>query len=117
MVVLHVSQESGSLTYGNNTAHPSLPPSLLLLLLLLLLLSVEDILRPGTAIVAAGYCMYGSATDMVLTFGQGVNRFILDPSLGEFIHVMVGSSSSSSRRRRRSNGGDWRRRRRRRWWW
>lgn len=36
----------------------------------------------------AGYCMYGSATELVLTFrGQGVNRFTLDPSLGEFIHI------------------------------
>jgi len=31
--------------------------------------------------------MYGSATELVMTFGQGVERFILDPSLGEFIHI------------------------------
>ncbi|EWM22444.1 hypothetical protein NSK_008654 [Nannochloropsis salina CCMP1776] len=49
--------------------------------------SVTDILRAGTAIVAAGYCMYGSATDLVLTFGHGVHRFTLDPTLGEFIHT------------------------------
>lgn len=49
--------------------------------------TVDDILRAGTAIVAAGYCMYGSATEMVLTFGQGVHRFTLDPTLGEFIHT------------------------------
>lgn len=48
---------------------------------------MDDILRAGTAIVAAGYCMYGSATDMVLTFGHGVHRFTLDPTLGEFIHT------------------------------
>eukprot|EP00752_Nemacystus_decipiens_P008832 g7883.t1 len=36
----------------------------------------------------AGYCMYGSATELVLTFyGSGVHRFTLDPSLGEFIHI------------------------------
>lgn len=31
-----------------------------------------------------------SATDLVITFGHGVHRFTLDPSLGEFIHIMVG---------------------------
>lgn len=51
--------------------------------------TVNDILREGTAIVAAGYCMYGSATDMVITFGHGVHRFTLDPTLGEFIHTQV----------------------------
>lgn len=48
--------------------------------------SVEDILRPGTELVAAGYTMYGSATMMVLTVkGLDVNGFTLDPSTGEFI--------------------------------
>jgi len=44
-----------------------------------------DILLPGTQLVAAGYCMYGSSTQLVLTFGNGVNGFTLDPSIGEFI--------------------------------
>lgn len=48
--------------------------------------TVEDILRPGTEMVAAGYCMYGSATDFVVTFGNGVHRFTLDDSVGEFVH-------------------------------
>lgn len=48
--------------------------------------TVEDILRPGTEMVAAGYCMYGSATDFVVTFGSGVHRFTLDDSVGEFVH-------------------------------
>ena len=46
-----------------------------------------DALRPGTALVAAGYCIYGSATLMVLTFGHGVNIFCLDPAVGEFVLV------------------------------
>lgn len=46
---------------------------------------VEDILRPGTEMVCAGYCAYGSATELVITYGCGVERFTLDPSLGEFI--------------------------------
>ena len=36
-------------------------------------------------IICAGYCAYGSATEMVLTYGHGVERFTLDPSLGEFV--------------------------------
>jgi len=48
--------------------------------------TVADILRPGTEMVAAGYCMYGSATDFVVSFGQGVHRFTLDDSVGEFVH-------------------------------
>lgn len=47
--------------------------------------TVDDILRPGTEIICAGYCAYGSATELVITYGCGVERFTLDPSLGEFI--------------------------------
>jgi fructose-1,6-bisphosphatase I len=46
---------------------------------------LEDVLRPGTDLKAAGYCMYGSSTQLVLTTGHGVNIFTLDPSIGEFI--------------------------------
>lgn len=46
---------------------------------------VEDALQPGRNIVAAGYALYGSATMVVLSTGQGVNGFMLDPSIGEFI--------------------------------
>jgi len=52
--------------------------------------SEADILRTGTDIVVAGYCMYGAATELVLCFRSndaGVERFSLDPSLGEFIHT------------------------------
>jgi len=47
--------------------------------------SDKDLLRPGTELVAAGYALYGAATMIVLTTGDGVNGFLLDPSLGEFI--------------------------------
>ena len=33
----------------------------------------------------AGYCAYGAATELVLTYGHGVERYTLDPSIGEFI--------------------------------
>lgn len=46
---------------------------------------LADVLRPGSEMVAAGYCMYGSSANMVLTTGNGVNGFTLDNSLGEFI--------------------------------
>ncbi|HKK14367.1 MAG TPA: class 1 fructose-bisphosphatase [Gammaproteobacteria bacterium] len=46
---------------------------------------VEDFLQPGTRQVCAGYAIYGPATMLVLTTGQGVNGFTLDRSIGEFI--------------------------------
>lgn len=49
--------------------------------------TVDDILRPGTEMIVAGYCMYGAATDLVLTFGAGVQRFALDPAIGEFVFL------------------------------
>ncbi|KAG5511705.1 hypothetical protein JKF63_07303 [Porcisia hertigi] len=39
----------------------------------------------GTQMVSAGYAVYGSATNLVLTTGQGVDGFTLDPNIGEFI--------------------------------
>uniref|UniRef100_A0A0D9V867 fructose-bisphosphatase n=1 Tax=Leersia perrieri TaxID=77586 RepID=A0A0D9V867_9ORYZ len=47
--------------------------------------TLEDVLQPGKSMVAAGYCMYGSSCTLVLSTGNGVNGFTLDPSLGEFI--------------------------------
>ncbi|RSH81560.1 Fructose-1,6-bisphosphatase [Saitozyma podzolica] len=46
---------------------------------------IEDVLRPGKDMVAAGYTMYGSSCNLVLSTGQGVHGFTLDESLGEFI--------------------------------
>jgi fructose-1,6-bisphosphatase I len=45
---------------------------------------VSDVLQPGNRLACAGYCMYGSSTQMVLTWGQGTHIFTLDPSVGEF---------------------------------
>merc|ERR1712137_1004603 len=47
--------------------------------------SKEDLLRPGSKQIAAGYSLYGSSTMLVFTLGDGVNGFTLDNSLGEFI--------------------------------
>jgi fructose-1,6-bisphosphatase I len=46
--------------------------------------TLDDVLRPGHEIVAAGYVIYGSGTVMVLSTGDGVHGFTLDPSVGEF---------------------------------
>ncbi|KAG8054634.1 hypothetical protein GUJ93_ZPchr0001g33206 [Zizania palustris] len=35
--------------------------------------------------IAAGYCMYGSSCTLVLSTGECVNGFTLDPSLGEYL--------------------------------
>ncbi|GAM20717.1 hypothetical protein SAMD00019534_038920, partial [Acytostelium subglobosum LB1] len=44
-----------------------------------------DVLRKGREMVAAGYALYGSATMLVLTLGNGVCGFTLDYSVGEFV--------------------------------
>ncbi|KAG8346973.1 putative fructose-1,6-bisphosphate, cytosolic [Trypanosoma vivax] len=41
----------------------------------------------GKHLVSAGYAMYGSATNLVLTTGKGVDGFTLDFTVGEFIHT------------------------------
>lgn len=46
---------------------------------------MEDVLQPGNNLVAAGYCLYSSATTLVLTVGNGVHGFTLDETLGEFV--------------------------------
>jgi len=44
-----------------------------------------DFLQSGTRQVAAGYAIYGPSTMLVLTLGNGVQGFTLDPNLGEFM--------------------------------
>ncbi|CAM9990222.1 fructose-1,6-bisphosphatase 1-like [Lampetra fluviatilis] len=47
--------------------------------------TAKHALQPGRTLVAAGYALYGSATLLTLSTGQGVNCFMLDPAIGEFI--------------------------------
>jgi fructose-1,6-bisphosphatase I len=47
----------------------------------------DSLLQAGVKQVAAGYVMYGSSTVFVLTFGRGVDMFVLDPSIGAFMRV------------------------------
>ncbi len=45
----------------------------------------EDFLQPGHQQVAAGYCVYGPQTTLVLTVGDGVAMFTLDREQGSFV--------------------------------
>ena len=47
--------------------------------------SEKDFLQKGTAQVAAGYCVYGPQTTLVLTVGDGVAMFTLDREQGSFV--------------------------------
>jgi len=47
--------------------------------------NISDVLRPGHEMVVAGYCMYGSSANMVISVGNGVNGYTLDNAIGEFI--------------------------------
>jgi len=44
-----------------------------------------DFLQPGAAQIAAGYALYGPTTMLVLSVGNGVAGFTLNPNLGEFV--------------------------------
>ena len=44
-----------------------------------------DFLQPGNQQVAAGYCVFGPQTTLVLTVGNGVEMFTLDREQGSFI--------------------------------
>lgn len=48
-------------------------------------ISEADFLQKGSAQVAAGYCVYGPQTTLVLTVGDGVSMFTLDREQGSFI--------------------------------
>ncbi len=47
--------------------------------------TLDDVLQPGSEIVAAGYVMYGSSVMMVYSAGHGVHGFTYDPTIGEFL--------------------------------
>ena len=49
--------------------------------------SEADFLQPGNRQVAAGYCIYGPQTTLMLTVGDGVVEFTLDREQGSFVLV------------------------------
>ncbi|KAF8402734.1 hypothetical protein HHK36_010823 [Tetracentron sinense] len=46
---------------------------------------VVSVCQPGSNLLAAGYCLYSSSLIFVLSIGQGVFAFTLDPTYGEFV--------------------------------
>lgn len=51
--------------------------------------TISDILRPGTEMLASGFCQYGSSTKMMLTIAPkySVNCYNYDPLIGDFVKV------------------------------
>ena len=47
--------------------------------------TVDDFLQPGVEQVCAGFALYGPATMLVLTTGDGVDGFTLDRDIGAFL--------------------------------
>ena len=45
----------------------------------------RDLLGPGSQQVAAGYVLYGPATQLIYTSGAGVDMFTFDPQIAEFV--------------------------------
>jgi fructose-1,6-bisphosphatase I len=58
---------------------------------------LEDVLQPGTRMLAAGYVLYSSSTVLAYTTGDGVHMFTLDPSIGAYVlsneHVVMPARS------------------------
>lgn len=50
----------------------------------------KHFLQPGREQVAAGYCVYGPATTLILTIGHGVHQFTLDREQGSFVLTQRG---------------------------
>ncbi|MGE5466657.1 MAG: class 1 fructose-bisphosphatase [Ignavibacteria bacterium] len=48
-------------------------------------ITAADFLQPGRKMAAAGFVLYGASTRLVLTTGNGVNGFMLDNEIGEFV--------------------------------
>lgn len=46
---------------------------------------LQNTLQAGHNLVAAGYCLYSSATSLVFTVGNGCQGFTLDERIGEFV--------------------------------
>lgn len=67
---------------------------------------ITNVCQPGKNLLAAGYCLYSSCHTMVLTIGDGVYGFTLDPYVGEFVlthnRIQVGAGSEE-----RAHRGCW----------
>lgn len=52
--------------------------------------TLASALQPGSRQVASGYLLYGSQVALVLTTGEGVDLYVLDPESDEFVLVEAG---------------------------
>jgi fructose-1,6-bisphosphatase I len=61
--------------------------------------ALEDVLQPGTQLLAAGYVLYSSSTVLAYTTGAGVHMFTLDPMIGAYVlsqeHVRMPARSKT----------------------
>ncbi len=60
--------------------------------------TADAVLQPGRNQVAAGYVLYGSSVLLVLATKHGVDMYVLDPSLGEFLLVATGLSMPTEKK-------------------
>lgn len=70
----------------------------------------ESFLAPGADQLAAGFILYGPHTALVLTLGDGVNIFTLEPRTGEFVMTRSAIQIPPGRREyaiNASNGRHW----------
>jgi fructose-1,6-bisphosphatase I len=70
----------------------------------------DNFLVPGSDQLAAGFILYGPHTALVLTLGDGVNIFTLDPQTREFVLTHGAVQITPSRREyaiNASNGRHW----------
>jgi fructose-1,6-bisphosphatase I len=68
--------------------------------------SHSSLLQAGAQQVAAGYVLYGSSTVFMLTVGQGVDMFVLDPSIGSFVLVERGLRTPTTHKSYSVNEGN-----------
>ncbi len=66
----------------------------------------DSLLQSGSQQVAAGYVLYGPSTVFVLTLGQGVDMFVLDPAIGAFMRVERGIRIPAASRNYSLNEGN-----------
>ncbi|MBQ9407058.1 MAG: class 1 fructose-bisphosphatase [Desulfovibrio sp.] len=69
--------------------------------------SMDEVLQPGLKQVGAGYILYGPATMLVLSTGQGVHGFTLDPGVGEFLLSHPDMRIPEQGHMYSVNGGNW----------
>ncbi|GID93866.1 class 1 fructose-bisphosphatase [Amorphoplanes digitatis] len=70
---IDVNQSAGTIFSVLRTPRPGADPR------------IEDFLQPGTEQVCAGFALYGPATMLILTTGDGVDGFTLDRDIGAFV--------------------------------